>query len=145
MLSLVLDSAIDVGGAERGFIMLASAAGELEFKMARGRDPITLSGGSFATSRKIPEAAFTTGVTQVVADLLDSDMADVHAGTVALGIRHVLCAPLHLVRYVDDASAGGEDRRIGVLYLDSREKGTLTSSSHAHGPRNAGDRSCRRD
>src|SRR5919109_5284758 len=38
VLSLVLDSAIDVSGAERGFIMLANAAtGELEFKMARNR------------------------------------------------------------------------------------------------------------
>jgi sigma-B regulation protein RsbU (phosphoserine phosphatase) len=52
-----------------------------------------------------------------------------HAGTVALGIRNVLCAPLHVVRYVDEASAKAEDRRIGVLYLDSREKGTLLSSA----------------
>jgi serine phosphatase RsbU (regulator of sigma subunit) len=131
VLGLVLDTAISISGAERGFIMLAgaSSASALELKLARGRGKETLSGATFQTSRKIPEAAFTTGVTQVVADLLDSEMADVHAGTVALGIRHVVCAPLHLVRYVDDASAGGEDRRIGVLYLDSREKGTLTSTS----------------
>ncbi len=131
VLGLVLDTAISISGAERGFIMLAGAASPnaLEMKLARGRAKETLPGSTFQTSRKIPEAAFTTGITQVVADLLDSEMADVHAGTVALGIRHVLCAPLHLVRYVDDASAGGEDRRIGVLYLDSREKGTLTSSS----------------
>lgn len=130
VLGLVLDTAISISGAERGFIMLAGAsASDLELKLARGRMRETLTAATFQTSRKIPEAAFTTGETQVVADLLDSDMADVHAGTVALGIRHVLCAPLHLVRYVDDASAGGEDRRIGVLYLDSREKGTLTSTS----------------
>jgi sigma-B regulation protein RsbU (phosphoserine phosphatase) len=131
VLGLVLDTAISISGAERGFIMLAGVASPsaLELKLARGRSKETLPGSTFQTSRKIPEAAFTTGVTQVVADLLDSEMADVHAGTVALGIRHVLCAPLHLVRYVDDARAGGEDRRIGVLYLDSREKGTLTSSS----------------
>ncbi len=131
VLGLVLDTAISISGAERGFIMLAGVASPsaLEMKLARGRSRETLPGATFQTSRKIPEAAFTSGVTQVVADLLDSDMADVHAGTVALGIRHVLCAPLHLVRYVDDASAGGEDRRIGVLYLDSREKGSLMSSS----------------
>jgi sigma-B regulation protein RsbU (phosphoserine phosphatase) len=50
-------------------------------------------------------------------------------GTVALGIRNVLCVPLKLVRYVDKVEAGDEDRRIGVLYLDSREKGLLMSSS----------------
>jgi serine phosphatase RsbU (regulator of sigma subunit) len=48
---------------------------------------------------------------------------------VALGIRNVLCVPLKLVRYVDTAEAAGEERRIGVLYLDSREKGLLMSSS----------------
>ncbi len=37
ILAMVLDSAIDVSGAERGFIMLANAQGRLEFKLGRGR------------------------------------------------------------------------------------------------------------
>ncbi len=129
VLALVLDSAIEVGGAERGFIMLASATGDLEFKLARGRGRLTLPGGSFMTSRKIPEEVFRTGVGRIVADLLDGDLANVHMGTVALGIRHVLCVPLRLVRYIDRAEQAGEERRIGVLYLDSRERGTLLSNS----------------
>ena len=128
VLSLVLDSAIEVSGAERGFIML-SAGDELEFKMARGRGNPTKSGGSFATSRKIPEEVFRTGEPRIVADLLDGDLANVHMGTVALGIRNVLCVPLRLVRYVDKVENVGEERRIGVLYLDSREKGSLLSGS----------------
>ena len=72
---------------------------------------------------------FRTGEPKIVADLLDGELANVHMGTVALGIRHVLCVPLRLVRYVDKAEAVGEERRIGVLYLDSREKGTLLSDS----------------
>src|SRR5688500_14886145 len=131
VLSLVLDSAIDVGGAERGLIMLATGTGELEFTMARGRGRSTLSGGSFATSRKIPEEVFRTGEPRVVPDLLESELANVHMGTVALGIRNVLCVPLRLVRYLDKAEAAEveRERRIGVLYLDSREKGVLMSSS----------------
>ncbi|HVL69919.1 MAG TPA: SpoIIE family protein phosphatase [Vicinamibacterales bacterium] len=129
VLSLVLDSAIEVGGAERGFIMLALPSGELEFKMGRGRGRQTLSGGSFATSRKIPDEVFRTGEPRLLADLLDGELANVHMGTVALGIRNVLCVPLKLVRYVDTAEAAGDERRIGVLYLDSREKGILLSSS----------------
>ena len=129
VLSLVLDSAIEVSGAERGFIMLALETAELEFKMARGRGHSTLSGGSFATSRKIPEEVFRTGEPRLVADLLDGDLANVHMGTVALGIRNVLCVPLRLVRYVDKVENVGEERRIGVLYLDSKEKGSLLSGS----------------
>ena len=128
VLALVLDSAIEVSGAERGFIRLAAGT-ELEFKMARGRGHVTLPGGSFETSRKIPEEVFRTGEPRIVADLLDGDLANVHVGTVALGIRNVLCVPLRLVRYVDKAENVGEERRIGVLYLDSREKGSLLSSS----------------
>ena len=130
VLALVMDSAIDVSGAERGFIMLAGETEDLEFKMARGRGHTTLSGVSFATSRKIPEEVFRTGEPRIVADLLDGELASMHMHTVALGVRNVLCVPLRLVRYVDKAEAAiGEERRIGVLYLDSKEKGSLLSSS----------------
>lgn len=129
VLALVMDSAIDVTGAERGFIMLANPEGQLEFKLGRARGRVTLPGKTFETSRKIPEEVFATGEERIVADLLDGDLANVHMGTVALGIRHVLCTPLRLVRYLDKADVGLEQKRIGVLYLDSREKGTLLSAA----------------
>src|SRR5262245_11723448 len=129
VLALVLDAAIEISGAERAFIMLSTPEGGLEFKLARGREKQTLTDSTFNTSRKIPEEVFRTGQPRVVADLLDGGFADVHVGTVALGIRHVVCVPLNLVQYVETAEARSEDRRIGVLYLDSREKGTLLSST----------------
>ena len=129
VLVLVMDSAIDATGAERGFIMLASPKGELEFKIARARGSVTLSGGSFATSRKIPQDVFETGRDRIVADLRESDFARQHLGTVALGIRHVLCTPLRVVRYLEQSSGDLEQRPIGVLYLDSREKGQLMSAA----------------
>ena len=129
VLALVLDASLDVSGAERGFIMLASADGALEFKLARGRGKQALIDSTFATSRKIPEAVFRTGETRVVVDLLDGQLADAHEGTVALGIRHVVCVPLNYVHYVESADARAEDRRIGVLYLDSRSRGRLASGT----------------
>ena len=128
VLTLVMDSAIEVGGAERGFIMLANEDDELEFTTARSRDGTTLPGSGFETSRKIPEEVFRTGKARVEADLLDGDLANQHMGTIALGIRNVLCVPLRLVRYADQDTAPSQDRRVGVLYLDSREKGTLCRS-----------------
>ncbi|OFW44878.1 MAG: hypothetical protein A3J29_06825 [Acidobacteria bacterium RIFCSPLOWO2_12_FULL_67_14b] len=125
VLALVLDAAIDVAGAERGFIMLSSAGSPLEMKLARARGRITLPGTGFNTSRKIPEEVFATGELKIVADLLDGDLANVHMGTVALGIRHVACIPLRMVRYLDRADMASETKNIGVLYLDSREKGSL--------------------
>ena len=129
VLALVLDAAIDVAGAERGFIMLSpkedSKGTELEMKLARGKGRVTLPGTGFKTSRKIPEEVFATGELKIVADLLDGDLANVHLGTVQLGIRHVACIPLRMVRYLDSADMKSDARNIGVLYLDSREKGSL--------------------
>ena len=56
VLTLVLDSAIDVTGAERGFIMLANRDKQLDFKLGRARGQVTLPGRTFATSRKIPDS-----------------------------------------------------------------------------------------
>jgi serine phosphatase RsbU (regulator of sigma subunit)/pSer/pThr/pTyr-binding forkhead associated (FHA) protein len=127
VLALVLDSAIEVTGAERGFIMLANNERQLELKLVRARGKMTLGGRTVETSRKIPEMVFATGEQRIVEDLLDGDLASAHAGTVALGIRHVLCAPLRLMRHVQGGEGEPLDRVIGVLYLDSRERGALTS------------------
>jgi serine phosphatase RsbU (regulator of sigma subunit) len=123
VLTLVMDSAIEVTKAERGFVMLADAEGTLEFKVARARGGRALSGTSFATSEKIPREVFSTGRSQIVADLMDADLAGVHGGTIAVGIRHVQCVPLR----VSAPGAPGGTKIIGVLYLDSRERGTITS------------------
>ena len=129
VLALVLDSAIAITDADRGFLMLLSPEGDLEFKLGRGRDRSTLPGNRFETSRKIPEQVFETGQPSLVADLLDTALGDAHQGTVALGIRNVACVPLKLLQYVEAADDVAEDRRIGVLYLDSRVKGSLRSKS----------------
>jgi serine phosphatase RsbU (regulator of sigma subunit)/pSer/pThr/pTyr-binding forkhead associated (FHA) protein len=123
VLAIVLDCALEVTGAERGFILLADTGKKegktLVLTLARARGGITLP--SAQTSQRIPEAVFATGVDQIVTDLQDDEHAAAHLGTVALGIRHVLCTPLNMVSYGTSAAAG----RIGVLYLDSRERGYL--------------------
>jgi serine phosphatase RsbU (regulator of sigma subunit) len=128
VLTLVLDSALEVTNAERGMIMLASSNDDLEFKVARTRGQITLAGAQIATSQKIPREVFVTGQTRLVSDLMDSGVAAAHMGTIAVGIRHVLCVPLKVSPYGSGSSAqGGEHRVIGVLYLDGRERATLLS------------------
>ena len=129
VLDLVLDSAIDVAGAERGFIMLVSPSGKLEFRAGRRRDRVSLAGGQFQTSQKIPEDVFRTGQTRLVEDLLEPAVAPDHDHTIALGIREVLCAPLKMVQFVELGDAPEEERRIGVLYLDSRERKSFRSTS----------------
>ena len=129
VLALVMDAAIDVTDAERGFIMLANDAGELEFKIGRMRGRRTISGRAFEVSEKIPLDVFRSGHPQMFTDLRDGNLAGEHMATLALGIRHVLCIPLRVVRYVDSASAADIHRPIGVLYLDSQEKGAMLATA----------------
>lgn len=126
VLTMVMDLALDVTGAERGFVMLADASGNLEFTIARLKGRVTLPGQSFETSRKVPEEVFRSGRTRVVADLMDGGLAGGHQGTIALGIRHVLCAPLQVLHYASQAGVQ-EQRVIGVLYLDGQERSKLLS------------------
>ena len=127
VLTLVMDSALEVTKAERGFMMLANIEGELEFKIARGRGKTTLSGTSFTTSEKIPREVFRTGQSRTVADLMEGDLAGQHDRTIAVGIRHVLCVPLRVAAM--SAAAAGDLKTIGVLYLDGREKSTMMSDA----------------
>jgi serine phosphatase RsbU (regulator of sigma subunit) len=105
--------------------MLADGQGRLEFKIARAKGRVTLSGQTFATSQKIPDEVFRSGRSRVVSDLLDGSQAGVHQGTIALGIRNVLCAPLRVARRPGTTETGNEHSVIGVLYLDGRERSKM--------------------
>jgi serine phosphatase RsbU (regulator of sigma subunit) len=125
VLALVMDSALEVTKAERGFMMLAGPDGELEFKIARGRGKTTLPGTSFTTSEKIPREVYRTGESRMVGDLMEGNWKGQHDGTIAVGIRHVLCVPLRVTPM--SAAAASNQRVIGVLYLDGRERSTMLS------------------
>jgi len=127
VLALVLDSAIVISGAERGVIMLVTSEGRLEFNLARRRGKTALQ--SFEFSRKISKDVYTSGQTQVVADLQKPGEAEDHPDTARLGIRQVLCIPLHLVQFVEAPDSSAQNRRLGVLYLDSTEPGTFMSET----------------
>ena len=130
VLGIVLDSTLELTGAERGFILLAEPGGQLVQRLARGRGGITLT--SAQTSTRIPTEVFVTGKDRIVSDLLDDVNASRHGGTLALGIRHVLCTPLKMGQFGNDPASDAGERRIGVLYLDSREKGYLQAAGVLH-------------
>ena len=127
VLALVLDTAVAVSRADRGVLMLAAPDGRLERRVARGPSGQALITEPFAISQKFPEEAFRTGRTCVATDLTAPDQARGHKETRQLGIRHVICIPLHHVRIRESASPESDDRRIGVVYLDGAGKGSLVS------------------
>ena len=130
VLTLVMDSAIDVTKADRGFVMLANPQGDLECVVARGRDGSNLTGTPFITSAKIPREVFGSGKSKAVDDLLeDGNMAKAHDGTIAIGIRRVLCVPLLVMPHGDGSDRVANPKVIGVLYLDGRNRATMQSKA----------------
>jgi len=111
VLNHMLDSALELSKADRGFVMLPDAGGRLEFKTARQRGHGTLPGSSFATSTKIPREVFETGERRIIRNLTDGHPG--HEETIRVGIQQVICLPLRAM-----PTKTAEGRTIGVLYLD---------------------------
>jgi serine phosphatase RsbU (regulator of sigma subunit) len=126
LLALVVDTAIELTGAERGFIMLKEGSGDLIFRCARNNRKATLDGSFFHTSRRVPYDVFEKGRSVVIQDLDIEDEAEDHSSTRRLGLRSISCVPLRYMTVHESGSASnvGSAETIGVLYVDSASIGT---------------------
>ena len=125
LLALVVDAAIELTGADRGFIMLKEEDDILSFRCARNNQKRALDGSCFKTSHHVPYEAFKTGRSIVIKDLDIDDQSEKHSETRRLGLRSVSCVPL---RYIavhdpDDHSRSENTVTLGVLYVDSSNVG----------------------
>ena len=131
LLALVVDTAIELTGAERGFIMLKEQNGKLSFRCARNNQRRPLDGSCFQTSQRVPQDVFKTGKPVVIKNLDFGDGAEDHNITRQLGLRSISCVPLRYVTVHDSvhSSAAGFSEVIGVLYVDSANVGGRLSST----------------
>jgi sigma-B regulation protein RsbU (phosphoserine phosphatase) len=131
LLALVVDTAIELTGAERGFIMLKEDNGELSFRCARNNQKCTLDGSFFQTSRRVPYDVFKTGRPVIINDLDIGDGPEDHSATRRLGLRSISCVPLRYLAVHDSSSVSGVGRSetIGVLYVDSENIGAGLSGT----------------
>lgn len=114
LLARITDQAIDLLGADRGFVLLASEASEeaqgLQAHAARDRrkdDP------SVQFSRSIAERVLTSAEPIVTNDAKGDSRLGGAASIHALSIHSVACVPIPRVR-------GADRSPIGVLYLETR-------------------------
>ena len=120
LLAYIIDTSIEVTGAERGLILLANAAGELEPRMVRQRGGKTAEGDlRYSTSvvRKVI-AEF-----EPVRATVNSDSEALELGTSVfdLKLRAVMCVPLaKRDGAAGDVAAARPTSAQGVLYVDSR-------------------------
>ena len=109
VLRRVLDTAVEVMKAERGFLMIADAAGNLELTTTYGIDRATIEGDDMRPSQTTVRRVFETGEPIVTTDAQQDPRFNINLSVRALRLRSIICVPLAI-----------KARTIGVVYLDSR-------------------------
>ncbi len=109
VLTRVMDEAIAATRAERGFLMLYDADGQLAFRAARGLDRQTIDSPEFQISRGLVERVAHEGVPQLASDAQSDGWLSQRASVTHLNLRSILCVPLQI-----------KDTPLGVIYVDNR-------------------------
>jgi len=110
LLEIVIDRAIAVTGAERGFLMLRDeSSGQLHFSVARNMRQQDIEDTAFQVSRSIVNRVAESGE-PVLTDNASEDPRFVDSVSIATYVlRSILCVPLQVKNQI-----------IGVLYVDNR-------------------------
>jgi putative nucleotidyltransferase with HDIG domain len=109
VLEEVMDSLISLMHAERGFLMLREANGELAVQIARGIAHINLDEEAFKVSKTIVHKVVDSGAPVLTTNAQADPRFDAQMSIAAYQLRSILCAPLKL-----------KNNLIGVLYVDNR-------------------------
>jgi len=109
VLNRVMDEVIAATRAERGFLMLRDADGQLVARAARGLDQRTIEDTAFQVSRGVADVVVRDGVPQLTSDAQADARLNIRMSVVKLGLRSILCVPLQI-----------KGATLGVIYVDSR-------------------------
>ncbi|MCX6136256.1 MAG: GAF domain-containing sensor histidine kinase [Ignavibacteriales bacterium] len=109
VMKLVLDNAIHIAHAERGFLILGTDILSLHSVLARDVHGTTLDDVNHKISDSIVRDVFQTGESVCVEHAQHDEQYDQRSSILNLSLETILCSPL-IVR----------DETIGVIYVDSR-------------------------
>jgi serine phosphatase RsbU (regulator of sigma subunit) len=127
VLTALVDSAIQLGDAERGLLFLREDSGELRLRLARGRGGSHLPPALSDYSRKIVDRVVGTRREEVTLEEELTGASASDTGIIRQGLRGVVALPLQKLPMME---MGGETiiqaapELLGVLYLDSRARPT---------------------
>ena len=131
VLLLIVDAAIEITQAERGFLMLLNAEGNLEFKVARDRNRNSVIGNEFEMSRSVVEESFKQNRSVIINDSKVT-MAGLPRDSVRnLSLRSIACIPLRRFQMTENMDTTTILKRdvIGVLYVDSSVSGGMLTQT----------------
>ncbi len=114
ILEIVMNKAIELLSAERGFIMLLDEKGELQFKTIHNINKESLEKEDFRISRSIANEVAATGKSVYTSDALSDERFSRQKSIVELHLRSIMCVPLTIKNNI-----------IGLIYLDNSSEAKL--------------------
>jgi transcriptional regulator with GAF, ATPase, and Fis domain len=123
LLELVMDAAVLLTGAERGFLLLDEgepSTPALRVAVARNLDRENLKQPQHKLSHTVAHRVFAGGEALLSTDAQQDPRFAEHASIHAGNLRSILCVPLDC-----------DGRRVGVLYVDNRFAAGAFSVEHA--------------
>jgi len=109
VLELVLKNSIRLTNSERGFIVLKSHAGKLEFKLGLDSNGKELPESLFQISNSVVEDVFYNGQSRFIEGAQSDVTLESSKSILRLDLQTILCSPL-----ITDGN------KIGVIYVDSK-------------------------
>jgi transcriptional regulator with GAF, ATPase, and Fis domain len=115
LLELIMDSVIEMAGAERGFLILRERE-SLVIKVARNFDRESIKKPEFKVSHSVAEEVLRTGKPMISADALNDPNLPPAGSVSELKLRSLLCVPFRVREQV-----------LGCVYIDNRFETDLFS------------------
>ncbi|HVR86237.1 MAG TPA: sigma 54-interacting transcriptional regulator [Planctomycetota bacterium] len=115
LLELIMDSVIEMAGAERGFLILRERE-SLVIKVARNFDRESIKKPEFKVSHSVAEEVLRTGKPMISADALNDPNLPPAGSVTDLKLRSLLCIPFRVREQV-----------LGCVYIDNRFETDLFS------------------
>jgi PAS domain S-box-containing protein len=109
VLQLVMDTIIRLTEAERGFLMLRDAQGQMVTRIARNWEQESINPNEFAISRTIIQRVIETCEPVLTTNAQEDPRFGGQESIVAYNLRSILCVPLQ-----------AKTELIGVIYADNR-------------------------
>ncbi len=109
VLELVIDQAIRITKAERGFLILADENRQLLFVVGRDKEGNGIHPENFQVSSSVLEEVFATGESSGMENARNGERVERRQSVLNLELQTIMCAPLQT-----------HEKTIGVIYLDSR-------------------------
>jgi GAF domain-containing protein len=139
-LTTIIDVAIQMTNAERGFLVLLDEGGRRQFRVARTSDKRNLTQDEFKLSTTIVESVIRNGKPLFVPNVYEDEVLSKVSSVRDLRILSAMCAPIKMRTPGSDQHDNERrtfaypfsDQLIGAIYVDSSRLSDMLSENQLH-------------